>query len=60
MYLCRRLLDASYPHIGELFGRDHSTVMHGVAVTERRLKDDVSFQTLVAQIEHDIRTRHRP
>jgi chromosomal replication initiator protein len=60
MYLCRRLLDASYPYIGELFGRDHSTVMHGVAVTERRLKDDVAFQTLVAQIERDVRTRHHP
>ena len=28
MYLCRRLLNASFPHIGELFGRDHSTVIH--------------------------------
>jgi hypothetical protein len=31
-----------------------------VAVTERRLKEDVAFQTLVSQIERDVRTRHHP
>jgi len=60
MYLCRRLLDASYPRIGELFGRDHSTVMHGVNVIETRLKDDVAFQTLVSQIERAVRSRQLP
>jgi len=60
MYLCRRLLDASYPRIGELFGRDHSTVMHGVGVTETRLKVDVAFQTLVSQIERAVRSRQHP
>ena len=38
MYLCRRLLNASFPHLGELFERDHSTVIHGVASIERRVK----------------------
>src|SRR5439155_1059748 len=36
MYLCRRLMSVSFPHIGELFGRDHSTVIHATTVTERR------------------------
>jgi chromosomal replication initiator protein len=55
MYLCRRLLNASLPHIGELFGRDHTTVLHAVTTTERRLKDDVSLQVTVSAIEHDLR-----
>ena len=55
MYLCRRHLNASFPHIGELFGRDHTTVLHAVTTTERRLKEDVGLQALVSAIEHDLR-----
>jgi chromosomal replication initiator protein len=55
MYLCRRLLNASLPHIGELFGRDHTTVLHAVTTTERRLKDDVGLQAVVSAIEQDLR-----
>jgi chromosomal replication initiator protein len=55
MYLCRQLLNASLPHIGELFGRDHTTVLHAVTTTHRRLKDDVGLQAIVAAIEQDLR-----
>jgi len=55
MYLCRRLMNASLPHIGELFDRDHTTVLHAVTTTERRLKDDVALQAIVASIEQDLR-----
>jgi chromosomal replication initiator protein len=55
MYLCRNLMKASFPHIGELFGRDHSTVIHAAAVTERRIKEDASFQAAVERIERTIR-----
>jgi len=55
MYLCRRLLGASLPRIGQLFGRDHSTVLHAVATTTRRLKEDVALQTIVTALEHDLR-----
>jgi chromosomal replication initiator protein len=56
MYLCRRLLNASLPHIGELFARDHTTVLHAVTTTERRLKEDVALQALVTGIEHDLQS----
>jgi chromosomal replication initiator protein len=56
MYLCRRLLKASLPHIGELFGRDHTTVLHAVTTTERRLKDDLGLQDVVAGLERDLQT----
>ena len=55
MYLCRNLMKASFPHIGELFGRDHSTVIHAAAVTERRIKEDAGFQATVERIERTLR-----
>jgi len=55
MYLCRRLTRASYPRIGELFGRDHSTVMHATDATERRCKTDAAFHATVAELERRIR-----
>jgi chromosomal replication initiator protein len=54
MYLCRRLLAASYPRIGELFGRDHSTVMHGVATIERLLKGDEGLRATVETLERTL------
>jgi chromosomal replication initiator protein len=55
MYLCRRLLNTSFPRLGELFQRDHSTVIHGVTSIERRVKDDPSFLLTVEQLEDAIR-----
>jgi chromosomal replication initiator protein len=55
MYLCRRLLNASFPRLGELFQRDHSTVIHGVTSVERRLKRDPSFLLTVEQLEDAIK-----
>jgi chromosomal replication initiator protein len=55
MYLCRRMLKASFPHIGDLFGRDHSTVIHATTVTERRIKEDPAFQATVERIQRTIR-----
>lgn len=37
MWLCRDALDMSFPAIGKVFGRDHSTVMHGCARIEDAL-----------------------
>ncbi len=37
MCLCRRHTDASYAAIGQVFNRDHATVMYGVDQIERRL-----------------------
>jgi chromosomal replication initiator protein len=55
MYLCRRHLKASYPHIAELFGRDHSTVIHAHRVTEQRLKDDPALQATLERLERTLR-----
>jgi chromosomal replication initiator protein len=55
MYLCRKLMAASYPHIGELFERDHSTVIHAYEVTERRIKHDAAFQATVERLTRTLR-----
>jgi chromosomal replication initiator protein len=60
MYLCRRLLNASFPHLGELFQRDHSTVIHGVTAVEHRLKRDPAFQLTLEQLEDSIRRQQTP
>ncbi len=52
MYLCRRHLLASFPTIGERFGRrDHTTAMHAVQTIERRVKEEPSLHMAVQQIE---------
>lgn len=51
MYLCRRHLGTSFPRLGELFGRDHSTVVHAVGATEARLRCDSGLQETIARIE---------
>ncbi|MEI6132646.1 MAG: chromosomal replication initiator protein DnaA [Bacillota bacterium] len=30
MFLCRELTDFSLPHIGKIFSKDHTTIMHGI------------------------------
>jgi chromosomal replication initiator protein len=59
MYLCRRLLGASFPYLGQVFQRDHTTVMHGVASIEQRVKQDGAFQLTVQQLEDSIRQAQR-
>jgi chromosomal replication initiator protein len=55
MYLCRKLLQSSYPAIGAIFGgRDHSTVIHAVSVIQRRMHEDPGFQATVERVERAI------
>jgi chromosomal replication initiator protein len=58
MYLCRKLLLSSFPAIGAMFGgRDHSTVIHAVNATARRMKQDAGFQATVERIERTLLER---
>ncbi len=45
MYICRNLLDYSFPRIGQEFGRDHSTAMHAVNKIESDLITDASVKS---------------
>jgi chromosomal replication initiator protein len=51
MYLCRKITNNSYPHIGEHFSRDHSTVIHAFNLIDRRIKNDSAFRLWIQKIE---------
>ncbi len=55
MYLMRHMTNASYPDIGKRFGgRDHSTVMYGVKMIEKKIKDDVSLRNSVEALRKNL------
>jgi chromosomal replication initiator protein len=56
MYLCRKLLDATYDDIGREFGgRDHSTVMSAIASVENKIKTDPLYLKAINDIESRIK-----
>jgi chromosomal replication initiator protein len=51
MYLARRLTQKSLQSIGAAFGgRDHTTVLHGIRVTEARRSLDPGVATDIEQL----------
>jgi chromosomal replication initiator protein len=54
MYLARLYSGLSYPALGSAFQRDHSSIIHGVRMIERRIKDQPAFAEFLARLEHAI------
>jgi len=55
MYLARRLTPESLQAIGAAFGgRDHTTVLHGIRVTERRRSRDPGIAGEIDQLIHSL------
>jgi len=55
MYICRHLLDASYPIIGDQFGgRDHTTVMHACEKIGRDMKDNPTLMQTMRNLYQQI------
>ncbi len=53
MYLIREILTLSYPEIGKLFAKHHSTVMYSVeTITEERRTNPSLDATLTTFVEH--------
>ena len=53
IYLIREILELSYPEIGKLFAKHHSTVMYSVeTITEERRSNPSLDATLTTFIEH--------
>jgi chromosomal replication initiator protein len=53
-YLCRKHTDASFPLIGESFGRDHSSIIHGVRLISGRIEAEPAFRLSIRRIEQDL------
>jgi hypothetical protein len=50
MWMCRDLLDMTYPELGELFGRDHTTIIHGVRQVDGQMAADEGFADEVTKL----------
>lgn len=55
MYLCKALTLQSLPEIGRRFGRDHTTILHGVRKIEGRLPFDEQLKRDVDSIKASLR-----
>ncbi len=57
MYLCREIVKASLPDIGEGFGgKDHSTVIHSCEKVKRKMAGEEAFRRQI----HDLTTQLSP
>jgi len=55
MFLTRKLVQASYPVIGEQFGgRDHSTVIHAQNAISQRQAADPALRTTIERLERSV------
>jgi chromosomal replication initiator protein len=59
MYLVRELTSLSLPKIGELFDRDHSTVMYGTGKIERQMSAREPTYRQVAELTRSIKDHAR-
>ena len=55
MFLCRSLIGSSYLKIGEVFARDHSTVMTAVDKVGKEMKTDSQLYTAVSEIKKSLK-----
>jgi chromosomal replication initiation ATPase DnaA len=50
-FLCRSITSCSFPVIGDAHGRDHSSVLYGVYLIERRMRRDPAFRRSIDKLE---------
>lgn len=56
MYLCRTMLNTSYPALGRAFGgKDHSTVLYSVKKIEQLMDDDLDLKQLLKTLKNKCR-----
>jgi len=54
-YFMRRFTKLSFPQIGHMFGRDHSTAIHGCEKIENLKATDAAFAANLALLEGEIK-----
>ncbi len=54
MYLAREHTEHSYPILGRLFRRDHTTVLHGVRKVRKLRAEDMCLWWLVSSLEREL------
>ena len=54
IYLIRRITDMSFPNIGKIFSRDHSTIMSSIDTVERKLHSDTVFSVEINELIKEV------
>ncbi len=54
IYMIRTITDMSFPNIGKIFNRDHSTIMSSIETVERRKATDHVFALELAELRKDV------
>ena len=54
MFLAREMTESSLPQIGELFGRSHTTILHGCNKIEAEIKIDAMLANRVQHLRNQI------
>jgi chromosomal replication initiator protein len=54
MYLIREMTDLSLPKIGEIFFRDHTTILHGWRTISNAMAEDAGMRTLLAEMQREL------
>jgi chromosomal replication initiator protein len=57
MYLLRRHCGLSYPEVGRVFRRHHTTALHSDRLVQRRLQTDPVLRSAVLVLEKELRSR---
>lgn len=56
MYLCRKMLNSSFPTIASKFStRSHATVISGVAKVKKKMEEDSKFCALLTELENSLK-----
>jgi len=58
MYLAKEMTPATLPMIGRKFGRDHTTIMHGVRKIARLCQEDDELMARIERLKASITERH--
>ena len=52
--LIRAITDMSFPNIGKIMGRDHSTIMSSIDAIERKMQSDSMFSLEISELKKEI------
>ena len=56
MYLSRELTDESLPSIGEVFNRNHATILHAYKAIHEKAENDAQFKMVVNQLKKQLQS----
>ena len=55
VYLIREITEMSYPNIGKIFNRDHTTIIASEEIVRKKLSSDRTFETAFNEIVKEVR-----